>query len=192
MFCFLLLSLSSSLVLSFIFSFIFSFISFLLSLLSSLLSCLLVSSVFSSLSVSVSVSVFFLFSLPLNISVFFLCLREVLWSCCCGVVWCVMLCCVVLGLVTRCGVWGVSVQNVPVCTCITRTCWNTCARGASTHGDVSNVHTGCMGEGRGLSSASCFSSENYEQQLNPMSGSCLIANFLLTKIGPRSYKGQTN
>ena len=84
---------------------------------------------------------------------------------CCGrvvVVWC-----------------GVSVQNVPVCTCITRTCWNTCARGADIHGDVS--------------SALCFSSgklvifEHVEQHLNTMSGSCLIANFLLTKIGPRSY-----
>ena len=30
-------------------------------------------------------------------------------------------------------------QNVPVCTL--RTCFNTCARGAGTHGDVLNVHT---------------------------------------------------
>ena len=29
--------------------------------------------------------------------------------------------------------------------------------------------------------------EHVEQHLNPMSGSCLIANLLLTKIGPRSY-----
>ena len=29
--------------------------------------------------------------------------------------------------------------------------------------------------------------EHVEQHINPMSGSCLIANFLLTKIGPRSY-----
>ena len=34
-----------------------------------------------------------------------------------------------------------SVQNVPVCTGTTRTCFNTCARGAGMHGDVSNVHT---------------------------------------------------
>ena len=29
--------------------------------------------------------------------------------------------------------------------------------------------------------------EHVEQHLDSMSGSCLIANFLLTKIGPRSY-----
>ena len=33
------------------------------------------------------------------------------------------------------------IQNVPVCTGTTRTCFNTCARGAGIHGDVSNVHT---------------------------------------------------
>ena len=36
----------------------------------------------------------------------------------------------------------VYVQNVPMCTPTTRTCWNTCARGARAHGDVLNVHTG--------------------------------------------------
>ena len=36
----------------------------------------------------------------------------------------------------------VSIQNVPVCTGTTRTCVSTCARGAGTHGDVLNVHTG--------------------------------------------------
>ena len=36
----------------------------------------------------------------------------------------------------------VCVQNVPVCTGTTRTCFNTCARGAGIHGDVLNVHTG--------------------------------------------------
>ena len=35
-----------------------------------------------------------------------------------------------------------SVQNVPVYAGITRTCVSTCARGAGTHGDVLNVHTG--------------------------------------------------
>ena len=100
MFCSLLLSLSSSLVLSFV----FSFISCLLSLVSSLfvlsclvlspffvLSCLLLSSVFSSL----SVSVFFLFSLPLNLSLSPFSVSV--W--CCGrvvVVWCGVSCCVVL------------------------------------------------------------------------------------------------
>ena len=34
----------------------------------------------------------------------------------------------------------VSIQNVPVCTGTTRTCFNTRARGAGTHGDVLNVH----------------------------------------------------
>ena len=35
----------------------------------------------------------------------------------------------------------VYVQNVPVCTGTTRTCFNTCAHGAGIHGDVLNVHT---------------------------------------------------
>ena len=102
-----------------------------------------------------SVSVFFL-SLSLSLSV----------SVPCGVVvvflWCVMLCCVVLSFVVRCGVQHaektrVSVQNVPVCTiktspCIpagtTRTCVSTCARGAGMHGDVLDGHTGEEGECR--------------------------------------------
>ena len=36
----------------------------------------------------------------------------------------------------------VYVQNVPVYTGTTRTCFNTCARGVDMHGDVLNVHTG--------------------------------------------------
>ena len=50
----------------------------------------------------------------------------------------------------------VYVQNVPVCPGTTRTCFNTCAHGAGTHGDVSNVHTEAFfesthdGEGEGL------------------------------------------
>ena len=36
----------------------------------------------------------------------------------------------------------VSIQNVLVCTGTTPTCATTCVRGAGTHGDVSNVHTG--------------------------------------------------
>ena len=35
----------------------------------------------------------------------------------------------------------VYVQNVPVCTCTTRTYVSTCARGAGTHGDVLTQHT---------------------------------------------------
>ena len=35
----------------------------------------------------------------------------------------------------------VYVQNFPVCTGTTRTCFNTCSRGAGIHGDVLNVHT---------------------------------------------------
>ena len=34
------------------------------------------------------------------------------------------------------------IQNVPVCTGTTPACGNTCGRGASTHEDVPNVHTG--------------------------------------------------
>ena len=34
------------------------------------------------------------------------------------------------------------VENVPVCTGTTRTCFNTCARCAGIHGDVFNVHMG--------------------------------------------------
>ena len=33
------------------------------------------------------------------------------------------------------------IQNVLVCAGTTRTCVSTCARGAGTHRDVSNVHT---------------------------------------------------
>ena len=36
----------------------------------------------------------------------------------------------------------VSIQNVPVYAGTTRKCVSTCARGAGTHGDVLNAHTG--------------------------------------------------
>ena len=53
------------------------------------------------------------------------------------------------------------------------------------------LHTGCMGEGVVVSLVIFIEKlvifEHVEQHLNPMSGSCLIANFLLTKIGPHSY-----
>ena len=50
----------------------------------------------------------------------------------------------------------VYIQNVPVSTGTTRTCVSTCARGAGTHGDFLNVHTGTVGmdtrrDGRGSS-----------------------------------------
>ena len=47
---------------------------------------------------------------------------------------------VVCGVSTR-TILRVYVQNVPVCTSTTRTHVSTCARGASIHGDVLNVHT---------------------------------------------------
>ena len=51
--------------------------------------------------------------------------------CVCGVVWHVQ------------NAPRLYIQNVPaVCTGTTRTCRNTCARGARIHGDVLNVHTG--------------------------------------------------
>ena len=49
--------------------------------------------------------------------------------CACGVVWCGTLKTPVF-------------QYVPVCTGTTPASGNTCGRGAGTHGDVSNVHTG--------------------------------------------------
>ena len=56
--------------------------------------------------------------------------------------------CVVVVVVCACGVvWHadntrVYIQNVPVCTGTTPACVTTCGRGAGTHGDVLNVHTG--------------------------------------------------
>ena len=47
------------------------------------------------------------------------------------------------------------VQNVPVCTGTTRTCFNTCARCAGIHGDVLNVHMGtCLSGHTGFFSVS--------------------------------------
>ena len=43
------------------------------------------------------------------------------------------------------------VENVPVCTGTTRTCFNTCARCAGIHGDVLNVHMGTCLSGHGFS-----------------------------------------
>ena len=99
---------------------------------------------------SLSLSSFFVFSLSLC-----LCLP-------------VMLCCVVCVLLVVVCVFGVRVwvlrraekngktrmwiptrlcvyvQNVSVCTGTTRTCVSACTRGAGTHGDVLNAHTGAF------------------------------------------------
>ena len=103
---------------------------------------------------------FCLLSLSLSLSVYVclcLCVSLSLSPCC---VVCVV--CVVCGVCGVCGVWcvwcvwcgvglarrknlRVQVQNVPVCTSTTRTCGNTCARGAGTHGDVLNLHTEVFG-----------------------------------------------
>ena len=66
--------------------------------------------------------------------------------CCvlCLVLWCVW--CVVCG-VTHWKNPRVHVQNVPVCTGTTRIHVSTCARGAGTHGDVVDGHTGRLREG---------------------------------------------
>ena len=45
------------------------------------------------------------------------------------------------------------VQNVPVCTGTTRTCFNTCARCAGIHGDVLNVYMGTCLSGHTVFSA---------------------------------------
>ena len=60
---------------------------------------------------------------------------------------CVSVCCGTLKKREKNRVWiqtrlRVSIQNVPVYAGTTRTCVETCARGAGTHGDVLNVHTG--------------------------------------------------
>ena len=82
-----------------------------------------------------------------------------------------------------------STQHVPVCTGTTRKRVSTCARGASIHGDVLNVHTVTCGvdtrrEGRRLRFSSVKQVFDILEHLNRMLGSCLIANFLLTKICP--------
>ena len=130
-------------------------------------------------------SLFFLspssFSVSLSVSVC-LCFREVLWSCCCGVLWYVVSC-VVVWCVCGCGVWCVVCDHaekpvcphphVPVCTINTSPCvpapranvskhvcgWcrHTRGRAERTHGDVWSGDTG--GEERereGSSSASFF------------------------------------
>ena len=104
----------------------------------------------SSLSSSLVLSSFSVFnlchSLSLSVSVSpCLCLRVVLWSCCCGVSWCVMLCCVVsCGAVwcVVCGVWCVSVQNVPMCPSKTSPCVPAPRAHVETHVRVVPAYTG--------------------------------------------------
>ena len=134
----------------------------------------------------------------LSLSVLFLCLRVLLWLCVVGVVSCVL--CVVCCCVVWCGVvWCVccvvccdTIKTSP-CMPAPRAHVETHVRVVPAYTETFWTDTGCIGEGRGLSSASCFSSEklvifkHVEQHLNPMSGSCLIAHFLLAKIGPRCY-----
>ena len=114
----------------------FHFPCLVLHLLFDLLSSLVLSSPLSSSLVffsSVFSCLLFLCLLSLSLSVSAvsqcLCLLVVLWSCCCCVV--------------------VYTLKTPVCTfktspCVPAppTCGNTCGRGAGTHGDVLNAHTG--------------------------------------------------
>ena len=63
-----------------------------------------------------------------------------------GVCLCVCVCCGTLKKRGKTRIWlqkrlRVYILNVPVYADTTRTCVETCARGAGTHGDVLNVHT---------------------------------------------------
>ena len=134
----------SCLLLSLIFSLVSRLTSSLSSLVFHLLSRLssfifsLVSHLLSRLSSSLSSLVFHLLSrLSSCLSVSVCCC-----GCCCGVL--CLVCCVLCVVVCHAENPSprVSVQNVPVCTGTTRTCIKTCARGAGTHGDILNGHTG--------------------------------------------------
>ena len=126
--------LPSSLVLSRLSSFIFSclvssclVLSCLVSLSVSLFFCLSLSSSCVSLSLSVSVSVWCCV-LCCVVCVVCVCLVCV----CVCLCFCVFMCCGTLKKVEKTLLWiqkraRVYVQNVPVCTCTTRTCWNTCS-----------------------------------------------------------------
>ena len=79
-----------------------------------------------------------------------------MWECRCGVCGgvcacvCVRVCVCVCGVPTRPRVY---VQNVAVYAGTTLACVSTCTCGAGTHGDVSNLHTGCFGWAHGGFSA---------------------------------------
>ena len=157
---FSLLSSLFSLLLSFIFSLLFAFLSCLV------LSCLVLFCLLLSLLCRLLFSLCpCLLSLSLSISVWCVVLCCVVLSCLvlsclvlsclvlsCLVLSCLVLSCLVLSCLVLCGTVKtpcvhskrarVYVHNVPVCTGTTLTCVETCARGAGTHGDVLNVHTG--------------------------------------------------
>ena len=180
----LLWSLLSSSVLSLLLHVVSSFISshvlllllsFLVSPLTCLFTCLasflvlcslffscLVSSLFLCLSLSLSVSL--CLSLFLSVSLCF-CLSLSVSLCLCCVVCVVSPCvCSKTPPCVRSKRLRVKIQNVPVCTGTTPACVTTCGRGAGTHGDVLNAHTGGRGEeGAGV----------------------VLVNFLLSKSCPR-------
>ena len=165
--------LSSSLVSSLL-SFIFSCLLVLYHLLLSFLSCLVSLSCPVSLSLSSSLSLSLSVSLCLSLSVSLsvcrsLCLRVMLCVVSCGVCRCGRGVVGGRGVCLVCVLWHVEktwknriwlqkrlrvyIQNVPVYAGTTRTCVETCARGAGTHGDVLNrthgdvlnPHTGAGG-----------------------------------------------
>ena len=107
----------------------------------------------------------------------FLCVSVSVQSCCCFVV---------------------STQNVPVCTFRTSPCVPAPRAHVETHARVLPAYTVTFKNdtrcawvrGRGCRQPRVFhrktvTFEHVERHLDPMSGSCLIANFLLTKIGSR-------
>ena len=83
----------------------------------------------------------------------------------------------------------VYIQNVPVCTSTTSTCLKTCGRGASTHGNVLNVHMGVRSRGGGWKKreqkkkfsrapeVECFERFDRQHRLEPPPGSLLTLPF---------------
>ena len=142
-----LFSLSSSLLLSCLSSFIFA-LSCLVSPLSSS-PCLVLSLLFHLLLSCLSSFIFSCLVSPLSSSLVLSCLSfsVSLWLSL-SLSPCDDECCVKL---KKCGKKKTCVdsKNDPVCTGTTRICVSTCARGAGTHGDVSNPHTGGRGHVRG-------------------------------------------
>ena len=60
------------------------------------------------------------------------------------------------------------VENVPVCTGTTRTCFNTCAHCAGIHGDVFNVHMGtCLSGHTGFFSVSHHTTTPHRPHTTP-------------------------
>ena len=71
--------------------------------------------------------------------------RVSLWSWCCWWSWCVFGVCVRCGTLKKREKKVCGFKNASVCAFTTRTCVETCARGAGFHGDVLDGHTGCRG-----------------------------------------------